>query len=530
MPSNIAIFAPNHRQISLLLALCLWFSGHVNAQTAPKREFRGAWIATVANIDWPSRPGLSASEQQQEFIRLLDSLKSLGMNAVIVQVRPAADAFYISSLEPWSYWLSGKQGQPPYPYYDPLRFMIHQAHLRGMEFHAWLNPYRAVFNIHSSRLSPDNITRIHPDWFVTYGDTRYFNPGIPAVWTYLAQVVRDLVSRYHVDGIHFDDYFYPYRLPGRAFPDYASYLRYGKPEGLSLDDWRRHNVDSVIHLVSQTIKQVKPWVKFGISPFGVYRNERDDPDGSNTLAGQTDYDDLYADIELWLKKGWIDYVVPQLYWEFGNRAAPYEILLDWWNRHTYGRALYIGQGLYRIGSSPAWRDPRQMPDQLMANRTESHVQGSVYYSASVFTHYLLGFQDSLKNHFYKYPALVPPMPWIDSIPPAPPVALQARRGPSGLWLSWKDGDSSGQTTQYVIYRFAADQPRNFQDPSHILAILNVDPAQALQGFLDSTYHAPERMVYAITALDRLHNESQPSAVLDVPRVKPMLLPLLESKP
>lgn len=522
-------FVPARRSV-LLAAILIWLSlGRAYAQMAPKREFRGAWIATVANIDWPSRPGLSSGQQQQEYIRLLDTLQNLGINAVIVQIRPSADAFYISSIEPWSYWLSGKQGQPPMPYYDPLRFMIHQAHLHGMEFHAWLNPYRAVFDMHS-RLSADNITRIHPDWFVTYGDRKYFNPGVPAVWTYLTNLVRDIVSRYNVDGIHFDDYFYPYRLAGRAFPDYQTYMRYGRPEGLGLEDWRRHNVDTVIELVSKAIKQVKPWVKFGISPFGVYRNEREDPDGSNTLAGQTDYDDLYADVLLWLKKGWIDYVAPQLYWEFGNRAAPYEILLDWWNRHTFGRALYIGQGLYRIGSSPAWRDPRQLPDQLMANRTEPHVEGSIFYSASVFNRYLLGFQDSLKEHFYRYPALIPTMPWIDSIPPPAPASLQARRGPSGVWLSWKDRDSSGQTTQFVVYRFSADQPLHFQDPSHILAILNRNPGQPVQGFLDSSYRAAQRVVYAVTALDRLHNESSPSQTAQVPRMEPLLLPLMETRP
>lgn len=491
------------KKILLLGLACVLISSAVFSQSHPKREFRAAWIATVANIDWPSKPGLPAWQQRQEFTQLLDLLQQNGMNAVIVQIRPCADAFYPSTLEPWSYWLTGVQGQAPDPYYDPLQFMITETHKRGMEFHAWFNPYRAVFNIYTSKVAANHITRVRPDWFLTYGDKKYFNPGIPEVWTYLTNLIRDVVRRYDIDGVHFDDYFYPYRIPGKEFPDYAAYRKYGK--GMNIDDWRRHNVDTVIEMVSEAIKQEKPWVKFGVSPFGVWRNISKDPDGSDTRAGQTDYDDLYADVLLWLRKGWIDYVTPQLYWEFGNRAAPYGELLDWWSRHTYGRALYIGQALYRVGSSAAWRNPGELPAELEANRRRPEVGGSVYFSAICFNKYNLGFGEALKNRFYKYPALIPTMPWIDSMPPSAPVITVAQSAADGVHLSWNDTDTSRKTTAFVIYRFQGNTAGNTNDPANILAIVNRVGVQ--NTYLDTKSRQGYPCTYLITALDRLHNES-----------------------
>lgn len=494
--------------LAALILAFLCISPTLRAQNAPKREFRGAWIATVENVDWPSRPGLNADQQRQEFTRLLDTLQAVGMNAVIVQIRPAADAFYISTYEPWSYWLSGQQGVPPSPYYDPLEFMITEAHKRGMEFHAWFNPYRAVFNTASTRVSPDHVTRLHPDWFVTYGDKKYFNPGVPEVWTWLVHVISDVVSRYDIDAVHFDDYFYPYRIAGKEFPDYRTWLSYGK--NLSIEDWRRHNVDTVIQMVSVAIKQIKPWVKFGISPFGVWRNLPEDPDGSDTHGGQTDYDDLYANVLLWLKNGWIDYVVPQLYWEFGNHAAPYEVLLDWWAHHSFGRALYIGQGLYRVGSNYSWKDPDQLLRQIRANRDYTQVGGSIFYSAKYFLSDPLGINDSLKQHYYRYPAIVPAMPWLDSIPPPAPEIDSAAFDSSGLVISWKDPDTTGKASHLIIYRFPSGGRPDTSNPAYILCILNQpfpDP------YKDTSCHPGMNFSYFITALDRLHNESRASNLL-----------------
>src|SRR5579863_741226 len=311
----------------------------------PKYEFRAAWVASVENIDWPSKKGLPVDSQKAEFTRLLDMHQRNGLNAVVVQIRPAADAFFPSPYEPWSEWLTGIQGQPPSPYYDPLAFMIEETHKRGMEFHAWCNPYRAVHTIGKSSITPDHITRQHPDWFVRFQKTLYFDPGKKEVQQYVTTVIRDIVRRYDIDALHFDDYFYPYEIvegggPGKDFPDNRSYALYGN--GLSKGDWRRSNVDSVIVSVSKAIKEEKPHCKFGISPFAIWRNISKDPEGSNTPAAISNYDNLYADILLWLRNGWIDYVVPQIYFEFDHPRAPYAVLVEWWARHTYGRQCYIG--------------------------------------------------------------------------------------------------------------------------------------------------------------------------------------------
>jgi uncharacterized lipoprotein YddW (UPF0748 family) len=394
-----------------LLLLFLVTNVVVSSSAQPQQEFRAVWIATVDNIDWPSRKALPVDSQKAEFIRLLDLHKTNGMNAVIMQVRPATDAFYPSPYEPWSEWLSGVQGKPPSPYYDPLEFMITETHKRGMEFHAWCNPYRADFNIGKASIAPSHVTRIHPEWFLDYGGKKYFDPGNKMAQAFVEEVIRDMTERYKVDAIHFDDYFYPYRIANVEFPDSVSYKQYGS--SLPKDDWRRSNVDSIIVALSRTIKQTKPWVKFGISPFGVWRNKNKDPMGSNTTAGQTNYDDLYADILLWLRNGWIDYVAPQLYWEFGHKAAPYEVLIDWWSKHTYGKHCYIGLGIYRAGSNDAWKDSTLIPRQIELLRNTPNVQGMIFFSSKTFAKNPNGWNDSLRTHFFKEPAKVPAMKWLN---------------------------------------------------------------------------------------------------------------------
>jgi uncharacterized lipoprotein YddW (UPF0748 family) len=381
------------------------------AKPEPVREFRAAWISTVNNIDWPSSGNYDSKKQQAEYIQLLDMHKRNGLNAVIVQVRPATDAFYASSYEPWSEWLTGKQGRAPKPYYDPLTFMVAEAHKRGMEFHAWLNPYRAVFNVGKSSIAPNHITRLHPDWFVTYGDKRYFDPGNKEAQQHVIRVVKDIVSRYEVDAIHFDDYFYPYRIAGKEFPDEATYNKYGS--GMLRDDWRRSNVDSIIVNLYRTIRAANEKCKFGISPFGVWRNaDKDSVNGSATRAGQTNYDDLYADILLWLRNGWIDYVAPQLYWEFNHAAAPYDVLLSWWSEHTYGKHCYIGLGIYKAGSNAAWKDKSQLPRQIEALRNTPNMQGMIFFSSKSFAKNPNGWNDSLRLNYFKDPAQIPEMEWM----------------------------------------------------------------------------------------------------------------------
>jgi uncharacterized lipoprotein YddW (UPF0748 family) len=391
----------------------------VNAQQ-PVYEFRGVWMATVDNIDWPNRGDYNPESQKRGYIRQLEMHARNGMNAIVGQVRPAADAFYPSPYEPWSQWLTGTQGKMPQPYYDPLQFMIEEAHKRGFEYHAWCNPYRANFGIGRASIAPAHITKLYPEWFLQYGGTLYFDPGNKDAQRWVVNVIKDIVHRYDVDAIHMDDYFYPYRIAGKEFPDTASYRKWGN--GMDREDWRRSNVDSIILALSHVIKEEKPWVKFGISPFGVWRNQSQDPEGSATKAGVTNYDDLYADILLWAEEGWIDYIAPQLYWEIGFNKADFTVLVDWWSKHTYGRHLYIGQGIYRAleKKSVAWHNRDQLPKQIQLLRSTPNVQGSVYFSSKTFYSNPNGWNDSLQNNYYKTPALIPPMPWL---PPKPQKGL-----------------------------------------------------------------------------------------------------------
>ncbi len=282
-----------------------------------------------------------------------------------------------------------------------------------MEFHAWLNPYRANFNVNTASIAKNHITRIHPDWFLTYAGKKYFDPSNKDGQEHVVAVVRDIVRRYDVDAIHMDDYFYPYKVPGKEFPDAAAYVRSGSK--LSKGDWRRSNVDSIIYKLNEVIKKEKPYCKFGISPFGVWRNSSTDPEGSNTKAGVTNYDDLYADILLWMREGWVDYVAPQLYWEIGHKLADYEELVNWWSRHSYGRHIYIGHGVYRAYErNAAWKNPKELPNQIKVLRQFPEVQGSIYFSSKSFDRNPNGWNDSLQNNYYRTPAMIPEMDWLPS--------------------------------------------------------------------------------------------------------------------
>ena len=294
------------------------------AQDLPLREFRGAWLHIVGNNDLRK---MSQDEVRAWLVSTLDSLQMCGCNAVFFQVRPEADAFYISDLEPWTRYLTGTQGKAPDPLWDPLRFMIEQCHSRGMELHAWLNPYRVTLNSTES-LVREHIARRNPDIFKKYSGQVYFDPGEPASREHVVEVVRDIVSRYDVDGIHFDDYFYPYPVSGRAFPDDDTFAKYGKVQGFrNKGDWRRNNTATLIHETQLAIKEIKPWVRFGVSPFGIHRNASEWPEGSRT-NGLSCYNELYADAPAWAKAGDVDYLAPQLYWKIGHRLADYEILAN----------------------------------------------------------------------------------------------------------------------------------------------------------------------------------------------------------
>ena len=351
--------------------------------------FRGAWIATVANIDWPSKEAVGNTERQQaEMIFILDSLQSIGINAVILQVRPTSDALYDSELEPVSHWLTGKQGswgeQTPW---DPLEWTVDAAHARNMEVHVWLNPYRVnLATTDTSILAPGHIMRRHPDWFWCYNNQWYFDPGLDVTREWICTIVQDIVTRYDIQAIHMDDYFYPYPSGGPPLPDSKTFA--ANPRGFdNIADWRRNNVNLVIQDIHRTIRECSSDVQFGISPFGVWRNADVDSTGSATKAGITNYDHLYADIRLWIKAGWIDYVLPQLYWEIGKKVADYEILAHWWANEVRGTKckLYIGLAPYRLeNASPktAWGKGNEIGRQMRLNRTIPEITGECFYSTS----------------------------------------------------------------------------------------------------------------------------------------------------
>ena len=392
-------------------------------------SFRGAWIATVANIDWPTPEAVGNTElQQQEMIGLLDSLQTLGLNAIIFQVRPTADALYRSEYEPVSHWLTGKQGswdnsqftmhnaQLPW---DPLEWTIEQAHERGMEVHVWLNPYRVnLAKTDTSMLCADHIWRKHPEWFWEYNKQWYFNPGLDVTREWICTIVQDIVTRYDVQAIHMDDYFYPYPAGKQQLPDTTTFAE--NPRGFeNIHDWRRNNVNLAIQDIRNTIKECKPEVQFGISPFGVWRNANVDPTGSQTRAGITNYDDLYADIRLWIKNGWIDYVLPQLYWEIGKKVADYEILANWWASEVRGTdcKLYIGMAPYRLeeakanAKANAWNTGNEIGRQMQLNRTIPEITGECFYSTRPLLRTPRGVCDTIKAIYTEDQETEFFMPW-----------------------------------------------------------------------------------------------------------------------
>ncbi|CAN5304437.1 family 10 glycosylhydrolase [soil metagenome] len=504
------------KKISFYTFYFLLFSLNIYAQ--PKYEFRGVWVATVDNIDWPSTKKLSTDSQKIEFIKLLDLHKANGMNAIIAQIRPATDAFYPSPYEPWSEWLTGTQGKPPMPYYDPLEFMIAETHKRGMEFHAWMNPYRAVFLLNRSSIAATHVTRLHPEWFLNYAGKKYFDPGNKDAQNFVINIVRDVVKRYEVDAIHFDDYFYPYREAGLEFPDNASFAKNGN--GMTKNDWRRSNVDSIIYKLSKTIKQENAFCKFGISPFGVWRNIAKDPRGSNTKAGVTNYDDLYADILLWLENKWIDYAVPQLYWEIGFKVAPFEGLTDWWANNTFGRQLYIGHGFYRAleQRTGVWKTTTEIPKQIQKIREMPQVSGSVYFSSKSFNSNPGGWNDSLKNNYYKYPAIVPPMAWLDSTKPArPSVKFDSTKNSfkDSVRIYWNTTNND-LVNRYIIYKFTDTSRINSNDAKNISAII-ISENLFFDFSLKTIPSDKNKIVIAISALTKTNNESKLSRLLYLER-------------
>ncbi len=447
-----------------------------------RREFRGAWVTSVWNIDWPSKAGLSVAQQKEELVNITKRLQELNFNALVLQVRPEGDALYASDLEPWSVWLTGDQGKAPNPFYDPLEFAIAECHKRNIELHAWFNPYRAQTSVNKGSSVKPHIAATNPDVVYRWGNQLWMDPGSKVVQDRTYNVIMDVLKRYDVDGIHLDDYFYPYPISGQSFPDNRTYAAYrGSGGTLSLKDWRRENVNQMVLRLSQGIKATKPYVKFGISPFGIYR-----PGQPPGIVGLDAYDVLYADAKKWLELGWVDYMSPQLYWRIEQTQQSYPVLLKWWTSiNPQRRHIYTGNNVARLDGK-AWKD-EEIDKQVRISRSlESNLSlGNIFFSVSSITENREGIADRLKSSLYNQPALIPTMTWRGAIPPSPPTNV--RFVPPRL--NW-DQASSADIRSWSLYRQIGDNWTLQRVLSRGTNFATVTPGN-----------------YAVCAVDRMGNES-----------------------
>lgn len=469
-----------------------------NTGRTAKREFRGAWIQTAFQGEYKE---MTPAQMRRSFIKKLNFLQACGINAIIFQVRPEADAFYKSDIEPWSRFYTGVQGKAPAGNFDPMAFLIEECHKRNMEFHAWLNPYR-ISTAGNTRFADSHIYHRHPEWFVTYNKQILFDPGLPDSRKFICKVVKDIVTRYDVDAIHMDDYFYPYPAAGMPFPDDRSFYKYGLRKGYTeaqRADWRRENVNKLIQEIKRTILLTKPWVRFGISPFGIYRNKKSTPDGSGSQTnGLQNYDDLYADVTHWVKQGWIDYNIPQIYWEIDHPAADYITLIKWWNKQAGNRHLYIGQDVARTMKAD------QLTRKMRYERALSQIDGNCFWPANEILWNNQGVADSLKHHYHRYPALIPAYTFMHDRAPKEVSGLKTQWTERGFELRWKAQQSPTNpelANYFVIYRFENKEPINLNDPAKIVAITR-------NCYYLLPYDKGQRKYrYVVTAVDRFHNES-----------------------
>lgn len=470
------------------------------AQT--KREFRGAWIQCVNG----QFLGMTTEKMQSTLSFQLDELQKDGCNAIIFQVRPECDALYQSSLEPWSRFLTGQQGKAPSPYWDPLQWMVEQCHKRGMELHAWINPYRAKTKT-TSLLASNHVAVRHPERVFSYDGQFIMNPALEENRIYICNVVADILRRYDVDGLHIDDYFYPYPAAGQTIPDAKQYSEMSN--GINnIGDWRRYNVNLFIKQLHDTIAKVKPWVKFGVSPFGIYRNKKSSPIGSNT-NGLQNYDDLYADVLLWINNGWIDYCVPQIYWQIGHPTADYTTLIEWWNHNAGGRPLYIGEDVERTVkyADPSNVNSHQLPAKMNLHQQLHNVKGTVLWYAKAAVDNVGNYGTLLRTNYWRTPALQPLMPFIDNKAPKKPKKVKPVWTSDGYMLFWTAPKGKGwkdEATKYVVYRFGKNDRINYDDPTKIITITT-------DTFCKLPYdNGKEKYTYSVTALDRMQNESKPA--------------------
>lgn len=510
-------------------------------------EFRGVWVATAKMIDYPSKRGLSSEQLKEEFIEMLEMHKANGMNAIMFQIRPASDAFYNSPYEPWSEWLTGVQGKAPEPYFDPLEFMIEETHKHGMEFHAWFNPFRSVATIQYADICDEHISNTKPEWHFTYGINKYLDPGIPDVREYVTKIIADVVTRYEIDGVHFDDYFYPYPEKDSTntiipIPDSKTFAKY-KGVFTDVKDWRRNNMDLFIEMVHDTIKSINSNVVFGVGPPGVWRNKGYDPEGSST-TGLACYDYLYADILNWLKNDWLDYVSPQIYWYIGNKAADFSHLVDWWSEHNYDKKLYIGIGVYNIdktGTKAKWGNPSEVPNQIRLARNNTDVKGFIFYKTQTFRENPLGINDSLQNNLFYYAALPSEVEVIEIIADVVEDKTDVSDLDSVIYIEtkieitekiilpvpenigkfkikneftifWDEIENSGAEIYYNIYKFETEvidiSEKNNIYKNTSENKIKIERDKSLKFFGKKSY-------FVITSIDNLGNESEPSISLKI---------------
>ncbi|MDB4270943.1 family 10 glycosylhydrolase [bacterium] len=475
----------------------------------PKTEFRAVWIATVVNIDWPQRGGDPWEKQKEEYLHILDFYKALNFNAVVVQIRTAGDAFYESNLAPWSRFLTGEEGIAPETDQNPLKWMIKEAHIRGFEFHAWLNPYRATFDLNTDVLSESHDYFKHPDWMIKYGKKYYYNPGLPEVQKHMVSIIEEVVSQYDIDAIHFDDYFYPYTINNEVFNDSLTHLSNNKAE-LSLEDWRRSNIDTLVKQVHQVIKEQKPWVQFGISPFGVWKNIATDPKGSDTKAGQTTYEDLFADPLLWMENGWIDYLVPQIYWSLKLPVASHRILIDWWAENQKNSNLYIGNGAYKVrnNSDKAWDKMKELPKQLQLARKTAAVQGNVFFSARSLMKGNEDVVNYIKNRLYSYPSFTPVSPLI--INEGQPLPELNNMIDKDNYLKLTFNFFNNENIRFAnIYEIKKSKKLPVCEPKNIITQIFMDNSNSFnlgKGLIE------QRKNIAVTFTDKFRKESEPIVI------------------
>jgi uncharacterized lipoprotein YddW (UPF0748 family) len=485
---------------ALLLASDFVYQPTALTPPAVPREFRAAWITVVAsNQDWPSEPALPAAQQKAELISLLDRAAQLHFNAVFLQIRPSCDALYASPIEPWSERLTGIMGRAPEPFYDPLAFAIQEAHKRGLELHAWFNPFRARHPLSKSPVASNHVTRTHPEWVRNYDTQFWLDPGEPAARDYVLRVIMDVVRRYDEDGVVFDDYFYPYptnNALGRRldYPDDVSWFKYGLHTGLTRDDWRRQNVNQFVQSVYQSIKAAKPWVQFGISPFGIWR-----PGNPSQIKGLDAYTNLYADSRLWLASGWVDYLAPQLYWPVDAPQQSFSVLLNWWKaQNVKGRHLWPGLNDANVGTR--W-GTEEIARQMETDRRQSTGGEIHFHLRSVLDNSALA---NIVRAEYLQPALVPASPWLGPSPPGRPRISATTSGPN-LVVRW----------EMATNEFAKSWVLQYRGTNNIWTTQILTANQT-----GCTFAKSQPDVISVSMVNRVGNISPPAAVMKTAPIPP----------